>query len=109
MDTQIGVVEMDRSNIVTLISVKHEKDAIGNHIPVETKRDVYCNIASVSGTEWMEAGRIGIVPQYKLTVFEYDYQGEEIAELNGKRYGIYRTYLGKNENLELYLQRIAGV
>lgn len=100
---------MDRANIVTLVGVIHKEDDIGNFVPIETKRDVYCNIASVSGSEWMEAGRIGIVPQYKITVFEYDYQGEEIAELNGKRYGIYRTYIGKNENLELYLERKAGV
>lgn len=109
MVIQIGAVKMDRSNIVTLIGVTYEEDKVGNHVPVEKARSVYCNIASVSGSEWMEAGRIGIVPQYKLTVFEYDYQGEEIAELNGIRYGIYRTYLGKNENLELYLQRKSGV
>lgn len=100
---------MDRSSIITLIKVTHEKGAIGNYTPVESAREVYCNISSVSGIEWMEAGRIGIVPQYKITVFEYDYEGEEIAEINGKRYGIYRTYLGKNENLELYLERKAGV
>lgn len=100
---------MDKSNILTLIGVSYEEDSIGNHVEIESKRNVYCNVASVSGSEWMEAGRIGIVPQYKVTVFEYDYQGEEIAELKGKRYGIYRTYIGKNESLELYLERKAGV
>lgn len=100
---------MDRSNIVTLIKTEHVKNNIGVYEAFETKRDIFCNIGSVSGSEWMEAGRIGINPQYKITVFEYDYEGEVIAELNGVRYGIYRTYLGKNENLELYLEKKAGV
>ncbi len=100
---------MDRSNIVTLIKTEHVKNNIGVYEVFETKRDIFCNIGSVSGSEWMEAGRIGINPQYKITVFEYDYAGEVIAELNGVRYGIYRTYLGKNENLELYLEKKAGV
>lgn len=28
---------------------------------------------------------------------------------NGGKYGIYRTYLGKNETIELYLERKSGV
>lgn len=42
-------------------------------------------------------------------MFAYDYAGETLAELDGVRYGIYRTYLGKNETIELYLERKAGV
>lgn len=100
---------MDRSNIVTLIKKEYQQNDIGAFASKETTRDVYCNVSSVSGVEWMDAGKIGINAQYKITVFEYDYEGEEIAELNGVRYGIYRTYIGKNENLELYLEKKAGV
>ena len=42
-------------------------------------------------------------------MFAPDYNGETIAELNGVRYSVYRTYLGKNETIELYLERKAGV
>lgn len=100
---------MDKSNIVTLVKKEYVQDDIGAFKATETSRDIYCNISSVSGVEWMDAGRNGINAQYKITVFEYDYEGEEIAELNGVRYGIYRTYIGKNENLELYLEKKAGV
>ena len=38
-----------------------------------------------------------------------EYQGEEIAILNGARYGIYRTYSPNGEEMELYLEQKAGV
>lgn len=100
---------MDRSNVVTLISEKYRKDDIGQQIPVETGRDVFCNVSSVSGSEWMEAGRNGIKAEYKVTIYRYDYQGELIAALNGVRYSVYRTYVARNEMIELYLEKKAGV
>lgn len=48
-------------------------------------------------------------PEYRATMFSPDYNGEQIAELDGVRYGIYRTYLGRNETVELYLEKKAGV
>ena len=42
-------------------------------------------------------------------MFVYDYQGEDTAVLGGVRYGIYRTYIGRNDTIELYLERKAGV
>lgn len=100
---------MDRSNVITLIDIKYTQDAIGQQIPQETPRDVFCNIRSVSASEWFEGGRNGLNPEYKCTMFAPDYQGEKIAELNGTRYGIYRTYLSKGEQIELYLESKAGV
>lgn len=100
---------MDKSRVLTLINKSYQKDEIGQLIPVETRRDVYCNVSSISASEWFEAGRAGMNPEYRVTMFVYDYQGEDIAELNGVRYGIYRTYLGSNESIELYLEKKAGV
>ena len=45
----------------------------------------------------------------KVTMFAPDYQGEQIAVVDGVRYGVYRTYRAKNETLELYLERKAGI
>ena len=42
-------------------------------------------------------------------MFSYDYGHEKIVELDGVRYGVYRTYLGKNESIELYLESKVGV
>ena len=39
-----------------------------------------------------------------MTMFAYDYEGEKIVEYQGKRYAVYRTYLGRDDTLELYVQ-----
>ena len=100
---------MDRSDVIQLVAVRYSEDDIGQRIPAETARNVFCSIASVSATEWFEAGRSGMQAALKVTVFEPDYHGEQIAVVDGVRYGIYRTYRAKNETLELYLEAKAGI
>ena len=100
---------MDRSDVIQLVAVRYSEDDIGQRIPAETARNVFCSIASVSASEWFEAGRAGMQAALKVTVFEPDYRGEQIAVVDGVRYGIYRTYRAKNETLELYLEAKAGI
>lgn len=100
---------MDRSNVLTLVSVTYTTDALKQQVPQETTRDVFCNVSSVSAQEFFDAGQAGLKPEWRVTMFEPDYNGETITELNGVRYSVYRTYLGKNETIELYLERKAGV
>lgn len=109
MVIQNGVTLMDKSNVLTLVSMIQKQDEVGNYIPEEVKRVVYCNVESVSRAEWYEAGRNGMNPQYKITVFAYDYENELVAEFEGVRYSIYRTYLKSNEDIELYLEKKAGL
>ena len=99
---------MDRSNVVTLIKETYASDVIGQMIATEVSRDVFCNVQSVSQSEWFQAGQNGLKPEYKVTMFSPDYEGEKIVELNGTRYGVYRTYLRQDENLELYLEKKVG-
>lgn len=101
---------MDRSNVITLISQSFEPDEIGQPVPTESMRDVYCDVASVSQNEWYEAGNRGFRPELKITMFLYDYNNETIVAFEGKRYAIYRTYITKkSECIELYLQEKAGI
>ena len=100
---------MDRSRVLTLIRVTYTHDDIGQQVPQETRHDVFCNVTSISASEFFDAGRAGLKPEYRATLFVYDYDGEEIVELDGVRYGVYRTYLGRNETIELYLERKVGV
>lgn len=100
---------MDRADVMQLITVTYTDDDINQKIPAETARNVFCNVASVSANEWFEAGRAGMQAALKVTMFAPDYQGEQIAVVGGIRYGVYRTYLTKNETLELYLERKAGI
>ena len=99
---------MDRSNIITLIKSTYAADTIGQLVPVERTRDVYCNLRSVTRSEWSAAGQLGLKPELTATMFAPDYEGEELAEIDGVRYGVYRTYIGSNESIELYLERKTG-
>lgn len=100
---------MDRSRVLTLVGVTYTADSIGQLVPQETRREVFCSLSSVSASEWFEAGRAGLKAEYRAALFAPDYEGETMAELDGVRYGVYRAYRGKNETVELYLERKAGV
>ena len=99
---------MDRSTPVYLIKQTYTEDAYGVLQPTTARRLVFANVTSVSLDEWAEGGRNGLNPEYRVRMFGPDYQGEEIAEINGKQYGIYRTYQGRNDVLELYVERKKG-
>lgn len=99
---------MDRSSVISLVSESYTQDTIGQYIATETLRQVYCDVRSMYRSEWFEAGRDGLQPAYVFTMFAPDYSGEKIVEYNGKRYGVYRTYVGRNETLELYVEEKGG-
>lgn len=99
---------MDRSNTVDLVSVAYATDSIGQHVPVETLRTVFCSVDSISRAEFYDAGRNGLKPEYRITLFAPEYEGEESLILKGLRYGIVRTYQNRNETIELYVERLTG-
>lgn len=100
---------MDRSETITLIKPKITYGNFGQSIISEEVKEVFCSIRSISGSEWMEAGRIGMRPEFKIILFRYDYDGEDQVEYGGKRYVVYRTYIGTNDTMELYVEKRAGV
>lgn len=99
---------MDRSIVLTLVAVTTQQDQYGVWRETEYSRDVYAQVDSVSRSEFFEAGRNGLNPQFVFTMFYGDYNGEQICEYNGKRYAIYRTYLTKTDTIELYAERKGG-
>ena len=67
--------------------------------PTETRTMCYCRINSVNRTEFYKARENGIQPVYIFTLSEYaDYHGEKIAEYNGKRYRVIRSYVGASND-----------
>lgn len=100
---------VDRSDVITLVKKQMSMDAIGQQVATETSRNVFCNVGSITQSEFYEAGRSGLSPDYKVTMDRWEYDGEDICVLNGIRYGIYRTYITKGEAIELYLSRKGGV
>ena len=100
---------MDRSNVISLIAYNQTQDVFGVWGKTITKTKVYCNVVSVSQAEWYEGSRNGLNPQFRFTVFRYDYHGEQAVEYNNVTYTIYRTYVGRNETIDLYCELKKGV
>lgn len=99
---------MDRSIQFTLLSVTRTQDSIGQFIETETPRLVYGQITSVSADEFFSGGQNGLKPEYRVTMFEPDYQDERRCLIGETEYSIYRVYRGRTDTVELYLERRTG-
>lgn len=98
-----------RDDIINLVSTTMIEDSIGNQTDIETSKEVFCTIESISQSEYFQASQNGLKPQLKITMCEFDYSGETIAEYDEKKYAIYRTFIKNDERIELYLTGKAGV
>ena len=100
---------MDKSTVINLISETKERDANGIYQATEASRTVFCSVNSVTANEFFEGGRNGLNPELQFTMFAADYNAERIVEHDGNRYGVYRTYIRKNDIIELYVERKGGI
>lgn len=91
-----------------LIATTYEKNKYGQDVPVNTKKEVFCKVGSISRNEFFNAGRNGLNPQYVFTVFKGEYEGEWLCEYHGLTYSIYRTYETDDDYIELYVERKGG-
>ncbi|SEA49574.1 hypothetical protein SAMN04515656_11210 [Eubacterium aggregans] len=98
------------NELITLVHREFEQDDIGQQIPIESSRVIYCNIKSVGRNDWYAAAHEGMKAALIAVVNDDDYAGEAIAEYAGKRYAIYRDYAkGKGGLRDLYLEDNLGV
>ena len=99
---------MDRSDVCNLISITKAQDDYGVWRETEISREVFCQVDSVTRAEFFDGGRVGLNPQFRITMFAGDYDDETIIEYNGKRYAVYRTFFSKTDTIELYVERKGG-
>lgn len=99
---------MDRSDVINLLEVIKTQDEYGRWIEAVQKKQVYCQVKSITQTEFFEAGRNGLNPSYKFVIFFGDYNDESMVEYKKETYSVYRTYHTKTDNLELYCERKGG-
>lgn len=99
---------MDRSDVIKLIGRTFTRDDNGVQQATEVPKEVFCQVDSIQRNEFFEAGRNGLNPEYKFTMFFGDYDGEKVVEYNGLRYAVYRQYHGRTDTIELYVQREGG-
>lgn len=84
------------------------QNAYGVWVETLSNRDVYCQVDSVSRAEFFDGGRNGLNPEFRMTLFAGDYEGERLLIYNGATYSVYRTYQGRNDTVELYVERKGG-
>lgn len=99
---------MDRSDVITLLKTTLTVDEYGVERRQTEGRDVFCQVDSVTRSEFFEGGRNGLNPEYRFRIFEGDYQDEVEVVYHGKTYSVYRTYHERNDVLELYVERKGG-
>lgn len=95
------------ADVLYLISQTISVDDYGNEVETETQRQVFCEVNSITQTEFYAAANTELNPEYRFDVFFGDYNGEDVIEYQGNRYAIYRTYR-TGDTLELYCERKIG-
>ena len=99
---------MKKSDVAYLVSESWTQDNTGVQRRSTEKRKVFVKVSSVNSQEWFEGGRNGLNPELRMRMRSADYQGEQIADYNGVEYEIYRTYVARNDFIDLYVQRRVG-
>ena len=106
-------------DVIYFVSETFENNEYGVPVAVETKRQVFAKVRSITRAEFFGGGRNGLNPELRFDVFKGDYEGESIIEYNGKRYGVYRVYDpytadsqssgAGTDYIELYVERKGGL
>lgn len=60
--------------------------------PEESPRTVFCNKKSVGYSEYFKSQQTGKLVEAKYEVHKADYGGEDVVEVNGRRYFVLKTY-----------------
>ena len=99
---------MNKSSVAYLVHESFSQNEYGVMEPSTTKYKVYVDVNSVTSQEWFEGGRNGLNPQYRFTMFTFDYHNEKIIEYKNVQYTIYRTYIKNIDEIELYVELRKG-
>lgn len=95
----------DTTCVIKLIKTVTQYDDLGVAKTTETTRKAYARINSIGQKEyWSSTGQHDFKPEMVADVFTFDYDGEELAEIDGKRYQIYRNYR-QGDTTSLYLTK----
>lgn len=69
----------------------------------ERERIVFCNKKKVGYSEYFKSQQTGKVVEAKCEVHKADYEGEDTAELEGRRFFVLKTYEIDDDTIEITL------
>ena len=99
---------MNKHTPIYLVEQTFTEDDAGIVNETTSEHMVFADVTSVSLSEWTEGARNGLNPELRFTMFYPDYSGEQILKYNGDYFSIYRTYIGRNDKIDLYCERRSG-
>ncbi|MGU8065545.1 phage head closure protein [Streptococcus suis] len=89
---------------ITLISKRIiGTDKLKQNITEEVKSVLLCRKKSITRSEFYQANQAGIRPSLVVDIHSFEYDNQELAEFEGERYRILKTYPVDLETLELTL------
>lgn len=92
---------------ITLIRETEPENRVNDNgfaiAPEESSRTVFCNMKSVGFNEYFKSEQTGKVVERKCELHKADYEGEDTAEVDGRRYFILKTYEIGEDVIELTL------
>ncbi|WP_169908364.1 phage head closure protein [Metabacillus halosaccharovorans] len=91
---------MRHKDVIFLLSITITVDEIGNQIEQSQEREVFANEFDISTTEYYQAGALGLKPEKKFEVYNFEYNGETKFKYNNDIYDIIRTQT-KGEKIRL--------
>lgn len=93
------------NELLTLVARTLADD--GYTVAEETRRDVFCRLASIGQTEFYQAQATDLRPELKFVLADYlDYNDEYLCIFNGTWYRVIRTFHAGQE-LEIVVQKAA--
>lgn len=99
---------MNLAEKIALILTEYTQDDIGQWVEERTETDVFAIVESVTMSEFYQAGMQGFKPEYRMTVWMKEYNGQNLIEYNDKTYTVYRTYRRDDGRMELYVTERKG-
>jgi len=95
--------------VIKLVSETFESDENGNQKSTKTENTYFATLDSIAQSEFFSAGQSGFKPEYKIVMWGFEYNNQEIIIMKEKNYSVYRTFLRDDERIELYVTSKVGV
>ena len=83
-------------------------DEIGQRIEVKTVTPVFAVIDSITQSEFLSGGQLGLQPDLRFRVWAHEYNGQKMLEYDNAVYSVYRTYQAPDGRTELYTEMRIG-
>ncbi|MFR2777139.1 MAG: phage head closure protein [Intestinibacter bartlettii] len=97
-----------RIDEIELVKKAYKSDKIGNQIEVLEKTTVFCEVKSISRTEFYQAAQSGMKPGAAFIIYLFEYDNQDTVIYNDVEYKVIKTYKINENDIELTCERVIG-